>query len=132
MFAVPLGVGAHLEHWGVPADRIHELDWNESVEVEGITLTATPARHFCGRGLRNQQHTLWASWVVAGPEHRIYHSGDTGYFGGFEDIGAAARPVRRHHDPDRCLQRILARHPHDTRPRACAPTSTSRAAHRTA
>ncbi|MFF3979611.1 MBL fold metallo-hydrolase [Streptomyces sp. NPDC055808] len=92
VFAVPLGVGAHLEHWGVPVDRIHELDWNESAKVNGITLTATPARHFCGRGLRNQQHTLWASWVVAGPEHRIYHSGDTGYFGGFRDIGAEHGP----------------------------------------
>ncbi|MER0449415.1 MBL fold metallo-hydrolase [Streptomyces sp. Edi4] len=92
VFAVPLGVGAHLEHWGVRPDRIHELDWNEAVEVEGITLTATPARHFCGRGLRNQQHTLWASWVVAGPDHRIYHSGDTGYFSGFKDIGAAHGP----------------------------------------
>lgn len=92
VFAVPLGVGAHLEHWGVPADRIRELDWNESTEVAGLRLTATPARHFCGRGLRNQQHTLWASWVVAGSEHRIYHSGDTGYFDGFKDIGAAHGP----------------------------------------
>ncbi|MCP3818273.1 MBL fold metallo-hydrolase [Streptomyces sp. A3M-1-3] len=92
VFAVPLGVGAHLECWGVPADRIHELDWNDTVKVAGLSLTATPARHFCGRGLRNQQHTLWASWVVAGPEHRIYHSGDTGYFSGFKDIGAEYGP----------------------------------------
>ncbi|MCX5386778.1 MBL fold metallo-hydrolase [Streptomyces sp. NBC_00083] len=92
VFAVPLGVGAHLEHWGVAPDRIHELDWNESAEVGGITLTATPARHFCGRGLRNRQHTLWASWVVAGPDHRIYHSGDTGYFDGFRTIGAEHGP----------------------------------------
>ncbi|MFC9856379.1 MULTISPECIES: MBL fold metallo-hydrolase [unclassified Streptomyces] len=92
VFAVPLGVGAHLERWGVPADRMYELDWNETAKVAGISLTATPARHFCGRGLRNQQHTLWASWAVAGPEHRIYHSGDTGYFPGFEDIGAEHGP----------------------------------------
>ncbi|MER5400845.1 MBL fold metallo-hydrolase [Streptomyces sp. NPDC002599] len=92
VFAVPLGVGAHLEHWGVPADRIRELDWHESTRVGGITLTATPARHFCGRGLRNTQHTLWASWVAEGDEHRIYHSGDTGYFQGFKDIGAAHGP----------------------------------------
>ncbi|WP_405603837.1 MBL fold metallo-hydrolase [Streptomyces sp. NBC_01410] len=92
IFAVPLGVGAHLEHWGVPADRLRELDWNESAEVAGLRLTATPARHFCGRGIRNQQHTLWASWAVAGPEHRVYHSGDTGYFPGFKDIGAEHGP----------------------------------------
>ncbi|MGW4275511.1 MBL fold metallo-hydrolase [Streptomyces seoulensis] len=92
LFAVPLGVGAHLERWGVGADRLRELDWHEATEVGGLTLTATPARHFCGRGLRNTQHTLWASWVVAGEEHRVYHSGDTGYFDGFADIGAAHGP----------------------------------------
>jgi L-ascorbate metabolism protein UlaG (beta-lactamase superfamily) len=92
VFAVPLGVGAHLERWGVSADRMRELDWNETTHIAGVSLTATPARHFCGRGLRNQQHTLWASWAVAGPEHRIYHSGDTGYFPGFKDIGAEHGP----------------------------------------
>ncbi|WP_030751988.1 MBL fold metallo-hydrolase [Streptomyces griseus] len=92
LFAVPLGVGAHLEHWGVPASRLRELDWHESTEIGDITLTATPARHFCGRGLRNQQHTLWASWSVRGPRHRVFHSGDTGYFQGFADIGAAHGP----------------------------------------
>ncbi|KUN38100.1 MBL fold metallo-hydrolase [Streptomyces longwoodensis] len=89
LFAVPLGVGAHLERWGVSEGRVRELDWHEETKVGGLTLTATPARHFCGRGLRNTQHTLWASWVVAGAEHRIYHSGDTGYFDGFREIGAA-------------------------------------------
>ncbi|GAA2639054.1 MBL fold metallo-hydrolase [Streptomyces axinellae] len=92
-FVIPLGVGAHLERWGVPADRLRELDWEESTEIGGLRLTATPARHFCGRGLRSGQHTLWASWAVEGPSgHRIYHSGDTGYFTGFQDIGAAHGP----------------------------------------
>ncbi|MFE9251349.1 MBL fold metallo-hydrolase [Streptomyces sp. NPDC007088] len=92
LFVVPLGIGAHLERWGVAPERLRELDWHESTRVAGLDLTATPARHFCGRGLRNQQHTLWASWVVAGPEHRVYHSGDTGYFPGFGDIGTAHGP----------------------------------------
>lgn len=92
LFAVPLGVGAHLEHWGVSAGRLRELDWHETTKIGGLGLTATPARHFCGRGLRNTQHTLWASWVVAGEERRIYHSGDTGYFDGFKEIGAEHGP----------------------------------------
>jgi L-ascorbate metabolism protein UlaG (beta-lactamase superfamily) len=92
VFAVPLGVGSHLEYWGVPPERLRELDWNESTEVAGLTLTATPARHFCGRGLRGRQQTLWASWVVTDGTHRIYHSGDTGYFPGFADIGAEHGP----------------------------------------
>ncbi|WP_225849445.1 MBL fold metallo-hydrolase [Streptomyces sp. HPF1205] len=92
LFAVPLGVGAHLEHWGVPPERLRELDWHESTEVAGLTLTATPARHFCGRGLRGRQQTLWASWVVTDGTHRVFHSGDTGYFPGFAGIGAEHGP----------------------------------------
>ncbi|MGA5700530.1 MBL fold metallo-hydrolase [Peterkaempfera bronchialis] len=92
VFAVPLGVGAHLEHWGVPQRRIVELDWWESAEVAGLTLTATPARHYCSRGPRTSPHLLWASWVVAGPEHRVFHSGDTGYFPGFAEIGERLGP----------------------------------------
>ncbi|MFC1439613.1 MBL fold metallo-hydrolase [Streptacidiphilus sp. N1-10] len=91
-FAVPLGVGAHLEHWGVSADRITELDWNESARIAGLTLTATPARHYCSRGPRTSRHQLWASWVVQGGEHRVFHSGDTGYFPGFAAIGAQYGP----------------------------------------
>jgi L-ascorbate metabolism protein UlaG (beta-lactamase superfamily) len=92
VFAVPLGVGAHLERWGVPAARITELDWHESTRVGELTLTATPGQHFCGRGLINRSQTLWASWVATGPRHRVYHSGDTGYFPGFEKIGARHGP----------------------------------------
>ena len=92
VFAVPLGVGAHLEHWSVPAERIIELDWWESAPVGELTLTATPGQHFCGRGLRNQGATLWASWAVTGPRHRVFHSGDTGYFPGFADIGTRLGP----------------------------------------
>ena len=91
-FVVPLGVGAHLEQWGVAADRIVELDWRESTVVGPLTLTATPARHFSGRGLGDRNHTLWASWSVAGPRHRVFHSGDTGPFAGFAQIGEAHGP----------------------------------------
>ena len=91
-FIVPLGVGAHLERWGVAAGRITELDWSESTTLGPLTLTATPARHFSGRGLTDRNHTLWASWSVAGPRHRVFHSGDTGPFSGFGIIGAAHGP----------------------------------------
>jgi L-ascorbate metabolism protein UlaG (beta-lactamase superfamily) len=91
-FVVPLGVGAHLEKWGVPPGRITELDWAESTTVGSLTITATPARHFSGRGLADRNHTLWASFSVAGATHRVFHSGDTGPFAGFLDIGATHGP----------------------------------------
>jgi len=33
LFFVPLGVGAHLERWGVPSEKIVELDWWEEAEL---------------------------------------------------------------------------------------------------
>ncbi|XVV02295.1 MBL fold metallo-hydrolase [Actinosynnema sp. CA-248983] len=86
VFVVPLGIGAHLRRWKVPGSRIVELDWDESHEVAGVRLVATPAQHFSGRGFR-RDNTLWASWVILGPEHRVYYSGDTGYFDGYKRIG---------------------------------------------
>ena len=91
-FIVPLGVGAHLENWGVAAERITDLDWWESTTLGGLTLTATPARHFSGRGLSDKNHTLWASWSVKGSTHSVFHSGDTGPFAGFVDIGSRHGP----------------------------------------
>jgi L-ascorbate metabolism protein UlaG (beta-lactamase superfamily) len=90
-FLVPLGIGAHLERWGVPASRIIELDWEEQATVAGIDFVATPARHFSGRGLTRDE-TLWASWAIKGPARRAFYSGDTGYFPGFAEIGERHGP----------------------------------------
>ena len=85
-FVVPLGVGAHLERWQVPAERIVELDWSEQTELAGITLTSTAAQHFSGR-LFARDGTLWSSWVLAGPLHKVFYTGDSGYFDGYAAIG---------------------------------------------
>lgn len=79
---VPLGVGEHFEYWGYPKEKLIELDWWES--AQGIT--ATPARHFSGRDLR-QNKTLWASYVVETPKRKIWIGGDTGYGSHFAEIG---------------------------------------------
>ncbi|HEV7766146.1 MAG TPA: MBL fold metallo-hydrolase [Thermoanaerobaculia bacterium] len=91
-FAVPLGIGVHLERWGVLPQQIVELDWNESADVQGLRVIATPSRHYSGRNPLYNNQTLWASWVVKGPAHTIYFSGDTGYFDGFKKIGAEHGP----------------------------------------
>ena len=90
-FVVPLGVGAHLRAWGVPDERIVELDWNERAQIDELSLVCTPARHFSGRFL-NRNTTLWASWAVIGPKHRAYFGGDSGYTKGFAEIGAEHGP----------------------------------------
>jgi L-ascorbate metabolism protein UlaG (beta-lactamase superfamily) len=82
-----LGVGAHLEAWGVPPGRITELDWWEETEVAGLQLVATPARHFSGRGF-GASKTFWSGFAVRGPRHSVWFSGDTGPWDeGFAEIG---------------------------------------------
>lgn len=92
VFVLPLGMGAHLERWGVAPEKIIELDWNESTQVGDLRITATPARHYSGRGLGDADLVQWASWVVAGPTRRVYYSGDTGYSEHFATIGAEHGP----------------------------------------
>ena len=91
-YVVPLGIGAHLERWGLPAAQIHELDWNESYTLGDLTLTATRARHYSGRDPRHNNETLWASWTIVGPRHRVFFSGDSGYSTAFADTGAKYGP----------------------------------------
>ncbi|MCP2252554.1 L-ascorbate metabolism protein UlaG, beta-lactamase superfamily [Prauserella aidingensis] len=91
LFVVPLGVGAHLRRWGVPAHRITELDWHDETRSAGLRIIATPGLHFSGRAF-SRNNTLWASWVLAGKRHRVFYSGDTGYFDGFGRIGADHGP----------------------------------------
>lgn len=88
----PLGVGAHLEHWGYPPDKIVELDWHESTPLtDGFTLRATPARHFSGRSFK-RNGTLWASFVLNTPTQRIFIGGDSGYGAHFAQIGEQYGP----------------------------------------
>jgi L-ascorbate metabolism protein UlaG (beta-lactamase superfamily) len=91
-FFVPLGIGAHLERWGVPLPQVVELDWNEKAALGPLTFVALPARHYSGRGLADANATLWASWAVVGPAHRFFYSGDTGLFDGFREVGAEYGP----------------------------------------
>lgn len=93
-YYVPLGVGPRLRSYGVPAERIQELDWWQQAKAGEVTLTAAPAHHFSGRTLWDRDSTLWASWAIdpgkGGP--RIFYSGDTGYHGNFTEIGRRLGP----------------------------------------
>ncbi|MEY9836709.1 MBL fold metallo-hydrolase [Streptacidiphilus sp. EB103A] len=90
-FVVPLGVGAHLERWGIGPERFDELDWEEEVDLGGVRAVSTSAQHFSGRGFANDG-TLWSSWAFIGAEQRAFYSGDTGYFEGFAETGERYGP----------------------------------------
>ena len=83
-FITSLGVGAHLEAWGVAPQRITELGWWESHTLQStaknaeLTVTAVPSQHFSGRGLKDRNATLWSSLAMRGAKHSVFFSGDTG------------------------------------------------------
>ncbi|HTB73765.1 MAG TPA: MBL fold metallo-hydrolase [Polyangiaceae bacterium] len=92
-FVAPLGVGAHLERWGVAANRIVELDWWDSHPFGDLTLWAVPARHASGRVLfLDDGAKLWAGYAFLGARHRVYYSGDTGLFPALRTIGERFGP----------------------------------------
>jgi L-ascorbate metabolism protein UlaG (beta-lactamase superfamily) len=79
-FVTSLGVGAHLEYWGVQSERVTELDWWESYSLPStdVVLTAAPSQHFSGRGLKDRNATLWSSFAIRSSRHAVFFSGDTG------------------------------------------------------
>jgi len=91
-WVMPLGVGAHLEYWGVPACEITEHDWWENVQVGNVKLTLAPARHFTGRSLTNRSSTLWGAWALEGRTKRLFFGADSGYSPSFKEIGERLGP----------------------------------------
>jgi N-acyl-phosphatidylethanolamine-hydrolysing phospholipase D len=89
-FVVPL-VNAHtLRDAGV--HDVVELDWGQSVEIEGLRIVCLPTQHWSARGPFDNRVSLWGSYAVIGPERRFFFSGDTGYFDGFAAIGRTYGP----------------------------------------
>lgn len=95
-FIVPLGVSNDLISWGVEQNKITELDWWQSIHLNGLDFTFTPSQHFSGRGLTDGNKTLWGSWVIKNKQQdaqqSVFYSGDSGYFDGFKEIGEKYGP----------------------------------------
>jgi N-acyl-phosphatidylethanolamine-hydrolysing phospholipase D len=90
-FFVPLGIGAWLRGAGIDSPVV-ELDWWERRRFRGLVLVCTPAQHSSGRTLTDQNRRLWSSWAILGRSQRLFFAGDTGYYGGFREIGERLGP----------------------------------------
>ncbi|GAA94938.1 hypothetical protein E5Q_01593 [Mixia osmundae IAM 14324] len=117
MFCVPLGNRAWLEEMHVASVRIRELDWWQSdtlslasilpapeKEKGEIQIHCVPAQHSSGRGLFDQNATLWCGWVVEqihdGKRCAVFTAGDTGYRGPHHDIVCPAfKEIGQKHGP---------------------------------
>ncbi len=96
LFICSEGVGRHLQRWGVPAAKVKEMNWMDTLTVPSssptpLTLTALPARHFSGRSLKRYT-TLWSSFVLRTGGHNVYHGADSGLYAGFREIGEQFGP----------------------------------------
>jgi L-ascorbate metabolism protein UlaG (beta-lactamase superfamily) len=76
-FFAPLGDGPLLKSRGIP--RVAELDWWQSALAGGARITAVPAQHFSGRGLRDRNATLWCGYIIESAAGAVYFAGDTGW-----------------------------------------------------
>lgn len=87
-----LGVGQHFEYWGYDKDIIKELDWYEESSLQdSVHITATPARHFSGRGLKRNK-TLWTSYALKVHDFNLFIGGDGGHDTFFTKIGEQYGP----------------------------------------
>ncbi|KAK4096284.1 Metallo-hydrolase/oxidoreductase [Parathielavia hyrcaniae] len=98
-FFVPLGNKRWLVDWKIPADRVVEMDWWDSVELtvafptpatSTLKIHCTPAQHNSFRTAGDADTTLWSSWYLEllhpahnsrpnKPPFRFFFAGDTGY-----------------------------------------------------
>ena len=133
-WVTPLGLGRYIRGWG--AREIVELDWWGAVELHGLRITATPARHFSNRRLGDRNRSLWCGFAVAGGGRRAWFAGDTAYHPEFGEVGSRLGPFdlvmipigaydprwfmeRVHVDPEeavRVYQDVIAPHPGAPRP----------------
>lgn len=91
-FITSLGVGAHLEHWGISTSQITELAWGETTSpLADLNFTAAPARHFSGRLFKRNQ-TAWSSFILKTKSNQLYLGGDSGYDHHFKTIGEKYGP----------------------------------------
>jgi L-ascorbate metabolism protein UlaG (beta-lactamase superfamily) len=91
VYVVPRGLGRWFAQAGF--SRVVELEWWEQREIEGVAVRFVPSQHWSKRGLFDDNASLWGGYVLEREGVRVYHSGDTAYFGGFAEIAARCGPI---------------------------------------
>ncbi len=78
---------------GLGFAEVRTLSWWRETQVAGLRVTATPARHWGARMFKDT-HRGFGGYVIEDEAgHRVYHAGDTAYFGGFDQIGRELGPL---------------------------------------
>jgi L-ascorbate metabolism protein UlaG (beta-lactamase superfamily) len=99
-------------------ENVVELPWWQELQLGRTLITATPAKHWGARVIRDM-HRGYGGYVLSSGSHSVYHSGDTAYFDGFAEIG------QRLH-PEVALMPIGAYHPESFRAVHASPEDALR------
>jgi len=86
---VPWGVSDLVRDLGF--ERVIRMEWWQTHALGNMEVTMTPAAHWGARFYRDT-HRGYGGYVVRSGSHSLYHSGDTGYFEGFAQIGKRLAP----------------------------------------
>jgi L-ascorbate metabolism protein UlaG (beta-lactamase superfamily) len=89
-WVVSLGLARYIRPWGARA--IVELDWWQTANVNGLHVTATPARHFSARRLGDRNKSLWSGFALELKDLRAWFAGDSAYHPEFGEVGARCGP----------------------------------------
>lgn len=91
-FYAPLGLGTRLREWGVAANRIAELNWWDTITMDGLTFTCAPEQHFSGRGLMDKERAGRAVRQLHQLQKTNFFCGDSGYGPHLKEIGKRLGP----------------------------------------
>ena len=70
----------------IERERCFELEWWESVMLDGLFITLVPSRHWSNRTNIDMNKALWGGYVIQNSDHTLYHSGDSAMGEHFKEI----------------------------------------------
>lgn len=85
---VPEGVGDLVAPIGF--SKIYTMRWWQEFASPALRIVMTPSQHW-GKRFFHDDHRGYGGYVLQSGPHSVYHSGDTAYFSGFQQI-ARLRP----------------------------------------
>lgn len=85
-----LKTGALLRKLGFK--RVIEMDWYHEYQENGALYQCLPAYHFSGRGITDENNSLWGSFAIQHQGTKVFFAGDTGYGTEFSRIGRLTGP----------------------------------------
>jgi len=86
---VPDGVSNLVHDLGFK--HVHEMNWWDVWNHDGLKITFTPAKHWGARMLHDS-HRGFGGYVIEFEGRTVYHCGDSAYFPGFKEIGKRLAP----------------------------------------